>query len=411
VLGRKGYKVDIYEERKDLGGACNLIPEYRLDRNMLNKDTEFISELGDITINTERGVEDISELYEKGEKGEKGYDGIIVAAGLWSPILPGAENEEKVLNSLDYLESPGQYELSGRVAIIGGGAVALDCATTAKAKGAKEVEMFALETVSELPLTPREREEILEYDIEVSGRTKVKKINMSGDTVPTIKVELKGDVFNLADLEELKTSSQSRNDIDHVIVAVGNRAKLPIFSDEELSGKQISDKNVILAGDCDNGPTTVVEAVASGKNAALKLDSDIFSDNVSGKASGNAIEVKDPTRTVSALDGYIKTPVSLETDFFGRKIDTPFLLSAAPPSDGYEQMKKAYEAGWSGGVLKTSFASGPIHIPGEYMHAFNDTTYGNCDNVSGHLLDRVCGEIKKDGRQTQNGLRKQGQWG
>ena len=45
--------------------------------------------------------------------------------------------------------------------------------------------------------------------------------------------------------------------------------------------------------------------------------------------------------------------------------------------------------------MKTAFDNVPIHIPGEYMHAFDAHTYGNCDNVSGHPLDRVCGEIDR----------------
>lgn len=56
-------------------------------------------------------------------------------------------------------------------------------------------------------------------------------------------------------------------------------------------------------------------------------------------------------------------------------------------------MKQAYAAGWSGGIMKTAFDNVPIHIPGEYMHAFAADTYGNCDNVSGHSLDRVCREV------------------
>jgi dihydropyrimidine dehydrogenase (NAD+) subunit PreA len=71
------------------------------------------------------------------------------------------------------------------------------------------------------------------------------------------------------------------------------------------------------------------------------------------------------------------------------------LLSAAPPSDGYKQMKKAYEAGWAGGIMKTAFDNVPIHIPAEYMFAFSNSTYANCDNVSGHPLSRVCREIER----------------
>jgi len=45
--------------------------------------------------------------------------------------------------------------------------------------------------------------------------------------------------------------------------------------------------------------------------------------------------------------------------------------------------------------MKTSFDNVPIHIPGEYMVKFTDRTFANCDNVSGHSLDRVCKEIGK----------------
>jgi dihydropyrimidine dehydrogenase (NAD+) subunit PreA len=58
-------------------------------------------------------------------------------------------------------------------------------------------------------------------------------------------------------------------------------------------------------------------------------------------------------------------------------------------------MKLAYEAGWSGGIMKTAFDNVSIHIPADYMHVFDGRTYGNCDNVSGHSLSRVCREIEK----------------
>jgi len=71
------------------------------------------------------------------------------------------------------------------------------------------------------------------------------------------------------------------------------------------------------------------------------------------------------------------------------------LISASPSSDGMDQMVKAYESGWAGGVMKTAFDNVPIHIPGEYMFAFSPYTYANSDNVSGHPLDRVCREVEQ----------------
>ena len=85
----------------------------------------------------------------------------------------------------------------------------------------------------------------------------------------------------------------------------------------------------------------------------------------------------------AVLPGSAAAPCRSKPISSAASILSPFLLSAAPPSDGYEQMKKAYEAGWAGGVMKTAFDGVPIHIPSEYMFAFTQSTYANCDNVSG----------------------------
>jgi dihydropyrimidine dehydrogenase (NAD+) subunit PreA len=144
---------------------------------------------------------------------------------------------------------------------------------------------------------------------------------------------------------------------------------------------------VFFAGDAANGPTTVVEAVAAGKNAALAVQAFL--------AGTDAPAVDKPVKSFAILHGFDPLPVPLACEFFGRPILSPFLLSAAPPTDGYEQMRRAYAAGWAGGVIKTAFDGVPIHIPARYMFAFSPSTYANCDNVSGHPLDRVCQEIER----------------
>jgi len=299
---------------------------------------------------------------------------------LWQPVLPGIKGEEKAITMVDYLSNPKKYKFTGKVAVIGGGATAVDCAVTAKKRGAKSVEMFALETLAEMPLTEKEKQELFENGIEVSGRTTVLSINVKKGKIlnlKTAKVKLVGKKFSLKDIKVIKGCEQIRSDISHVIISIGTRVR----------GNFKKQKGVFFAGDCINGPTTVVEAVASGKNTAEEVSAFVFNEAKP--------KIKKKTKSSVVLPGYVHVPVDLSAEFFGRKIETPFLLSAAPPSDGYEQMKKAYENGWSGGVMKTTFAKGPIHIPSEYMHVFNDTTYGNCDNVSGHLLDRVEKEVEK----------------
>ena len=67
-------------------------------------------------------------------------------------------------------------------------------------------------------------------------------------------------------------------------------------------------------------------------------------------------------------------------------------------------MKRAFQAGWAGGIMKTAFDGVPIHIPGEYMFAFDRSTYANCDNVSGHPLERVCREVEQLRREFDDRL-------
>jgi NADPH-dependent glutamate synthase beta subunit-like oxidoreductase/dihydroorotate dehydrogenase/Pyruvate/2-oxoacid:ferredoxin oxidoreductase delta subunit len=375
VLAQLGFKVDIFEKENKAGGACNWIPAFRLDRDMLDRDLAFAVSLGNITVHLKKEVRDPEALLKKG------FDAVLVAAGLTEPIRLGLKNEELAVAGLDYLKNAGKYKLPGRVAVVGGGAVAVDCAMIAKANGAAAVELIALESIGEMPLTPKEMNELLKNHIEISGRTKVKAFIKKNNRIAgleTMKVMLpQGVKFNLKDIKDIPGSLQTRKDVDAVIIAIGSRA------DVRKSGNPA----VFYAGDCVNGPTTVVEAVAAGKNAALEIEA--FLQRAGKPVIGSRV------KSFAVLRGYAAAPVSLACDFFGREISTPFLLSAAPPSDGFEQMKKAYEAGWSGGIMKTAFANVPIHIPGEYMHAFNGSTYGNCDNVSGHSLDRVCREVDR----------------
>jgi len=376
VLARKGYSIEIFEKEKRAGGACNLIPKSRLPQYVLERDINFILSLGDIKINYKTEIKNPTDLLNKN------FDAVLIAVGLQKPISLGIKNENLCWYGLSFLKEPSKYDVKNKnVAIIGGGAVATDCAVVCKQKKAKRVIMFALEKLNEMPLSQREKDEIFKYGIEIEGRTRVAEILAEKNKIiglKTVKVDLKGKKFNLKDIVDIPGSILTRKDIDIVIIAIGAKSDF----------QKIKHPKIFYAGDFLTGPSTVVEAVASGKNTAEKLSSSLENRNLE-------YEILNEKKSFVIIKGYKHIPISLETDFFGRKISTPFLLSAAPPSDGYDQMKKAYEAGWSGGIMKTSFDNVPIHIPSEYMFVFNKETYANCDNVSGHQLDRVCKEVEK----------------
>ena len=374
-LAQMGYAIDIFESRGRLGGMMNLMPDHRLNKQVVETDIDFILSLGEINVKTGSNVENPKELLTQG------YHAVCIAAGLWKPISLGIENENLAIKMVDLLVNPKMYSFDGRVAVIGGGATAVDCAVTVLERGARHVELFMLEKLSEMPLTARERKELLDYDIEVNGRIRLSRIKKDGQSISgieTIKVQLPEDKsFSPSNVFDLPGTTSARNEINAIVVAIGMRSYLPL---DQTDG-------VFYAGDILTGPTTVVEAVASGKNTAVEIDAYL-------KSQKKPL-FENVRKSYYALPGFQSLPVSLTTDFFGHPIRSPYLLSAAPPTDGLEQMIKAYEAGWAGGVMKTAFDNVPIHIPGEYMFTFNPYTYGNADNVSGHTLDRVCREVEQ----------------
>jgi dihydropyrimidine dehydrogenase (NAD+) subunit PreA len=370
-----GYAVDLYEERDRLGGTMALIPQHRLDPRVVETDIDFVLSLGKISVKLGYRVEDPKQLLKQG------YGAVCAAAGLWQPIRLGIENEDLAITMPDLLSRPHAYRFDGRVAVVGGGATALDCAVTARERGADAVELFMLEKLSEMPLTAKERQELLDFDIEVTGRVRVMRIRKEDQRVAgidTLRVELPaGKAFHPSNVVDVAGTGGVRSDIRAVIVAIGMRSRLA----------RDAAPGIFYAGDMATGPKTVVEAAASGKNAALQIDAFLKSEREPA--------FKKATKSYFTLPGFNPVPTSLATDFFGRTIRSPYLLSASPATDGLAAMTKAYEAGWAGGVLKTAFDNVPIHIPSEYMFTFGPGTYGNCDNVSGHPLDRVCREVEQ----------------
>ena len=219
-----GYVVEILEATDRLGGMINLIPDHRLDKKVVETDIQFLLITGKNQSKNGNQSEDPKELLNKG------YEAVCVTTGLWKPIELGIENEDLAITMVDLLAKPQTHKFDGSVAVIGGGATAIDCAITAKQCGAKNVELFMLEKLSEMPLTAKERKEFLDFDIEVNGRIRVSKIIKNGKAisgVETIKVELpEGKIFSPANVRDVPKSERMRTGFSAVVVAIGMRSEL-----------------------------------------------------------------------------------------------------------------------------------------------------------------------------------------
>jgi len=362
TLAQLGYKVDVFEKDKRAGGACNLIPDARFPKEVLKTEIEWVKKLGDIRIKTSAAVKDPATLTKK-------YDSVIVTAGVEEQLKLGIEGEGLGVEGLEYLRSAAKYKVKGKnVAVIGGGAVAADCAMIALKNGGARAEIFTRKNIGDIQLPEHELRDIIKAGININGRSRITGI-LKGGGIKIVRLDDK--------CRDIPGTEQVRTDVQFTVLAIKN---MPVFTDK-------AQKGVFLAGDCRNGAATVVEGTASAKNAALEAHA-----YMQGK---EAPVIPDNKKSHVLLAGRDLRPVDLSTDFFGRKLKSPFLISASPHSDGYEQVKAAYEAGWPGVVMKTAFDGLHIHIPSEYMVTFNESTYGNSDNVSGHPLDRVCKEVAR----------------
>jgi len=363
ALAQLGYKVDVFEKDKKAGGACNLIPDSRFPKAVLRTDTEFVKTLGEITIKTGAAVKEPADLRKK-------YGAVIVSAGVEKQIKLNIENENLGVEGLEFLRAPLKYKVKGKnIAVIGGGAVAADCAVRALELGAAKAEIFTRKNIGDIQLPEHELRSILKAGININAKSRITAILKDGKGMRLIRLNDKAN--------DIPGTEQVRTDIQLAVLAIKN---IPVFEDK-------GQKGIFLAGDCRNGAATVVEGAASGKNAAMRAHAFMQGKKIP--------EIENELKSAVTLAGRNMLPVSLETDFFGRKLRSPFIISASPHSDGYEQVKLAYEAGWPGVVMKTAFDGLHIHIPSEYMVTFNDSTYGNSDNVSGHPLDRVCREVAR----------------
>jgi len=375
VLAQRGYGVTVFDRRRRLGGMMNLIPGFRLPKGVVRTDVDFVRGLGAIEFKRGADITDAAALLGR-------FDAVIVSAGLGRPMQLGVPGEEHAISWQPFLEQRGEHSVAGkRVAIIGGGAVAADCATTAARRGAASVELIYRRRLRDMPVTSYERRMLLEHGVEISTCMRPVAVVHAGGRVRGLRLVRQALPRGKAARPENFVVSAGESVVfrgfDVVISAIGNRPSLPTPAA----------RGIFYAGDLVLGSSTVVESVATGKNAAIEADAFLRGEP--------ALRIASRAKSRVLLSGASSHPVPLDADFFGRRILSPLLLSAAPHTDGYAQMRAAYARGWAGGVMKTAFDSVAVHIPGEYMFVLGRTTYGNCDNVSGHPLDRVCREVER----------------
>jgi len=288
-LARLGYKVTILEKSARAGGLNRGgIPDWVLPQDILDKEIARLVEIG-ITIKTNTEVgKDVSW-----DDLRKSYDGVVLAVGLIEPNSIRAEGEDKsgVHYGLPFLRSIGMGEWKGtlgaRVAVIGGGNTAIDCAREAFRQGAQEVTMITVEgSASEMPCVPEDLHDMKEEGVDlVHGRACAAVLgNGKVEALQLYPARFSGAV-NASPITVDKHAKPEKFVADSVIIAVGQHASLAWLPKEFKNERgtiaadafgRLGNTNVFAAGDIvqmgSGQPLMVVNAVGDGKRTAFNLD-------------------------------------------------------------------------------------------------------------------------------------------
>ncbi|MCK9364207.1 MAG: NAD(P)-binding protein [Syntrophales bacterium] len=287
-LAIEGYDIEVFEALPVAGGWLAVgIPEYRLPKNIFNAEIRIIEDLGvKIKLNTRVGIDvTLAEL-------KNNHDAVFIGCGshISSKLdIPG-EDLEGVIHGIDYLKRVNLGDkifLGNRVAVVGGGNVAMDAVRTAIRTGSREVFILYRRTRDEMPAAPDEIEEALEEGIRMEFlAAPVRIIGNNGrvTAVECLRMELgEPDASGRRRPVPIK-GSEFTIEVDAVVPAIGQANELSFISKE--SGITINKWNnidadavtfatsvpgIFAGGDVTTGPATAVKAINAGKQAAISI--------------------------------------------------------------------------------------------------------------------------------------------
>ncbi|TDA70010.1 MAG: FAD-dependent oxidoreductase [Clostridia bacterium] len=287
-LARRGYRVTIFEALPVAGGMLAVgIPSYRLPRDILALEIRLIEDMGvEIRLNTRVGKDiSFSELTSK-------YKAVFVAPGLHESSEMGVAGEKEgyagFIPGVQFLRQANLGRPTGmgrRVAVVGGGNVAMDCARVAWRLGAEEVYLIYRRSRAEMPanaveVDEAEREGIQYHFLANPTRMLAEDGRVTG--VECIRMELGEPDASGRRSPVPVAGSEFVMEVDTLIPAIGQVADLGFLEGVQTTRRntiqvdpltlQTNIPGVFAGGDAVHGARTVIEAIATGNRAAISID-------------------------------------------------------------------------------------------------------------------------------------------
>ncbi|WIV13364.1 molybdopterin-dependent oxidoreductase [Proteiniborus sp. MB09-C3] len=343
-LAADGHDVTIYEAMPKLGGMLRYgIPQYRLPKEILDKEIQLIEQMGVKMITNIRVGKDITLDHIR-----ENNDAVFVSIGAWKSTklnCPGEELEGSI-GGIDFLAKVVTNEpvlLGERVAVVGGGNTAMDACRTAVRLGAKEVYNIYRRTKEEMPAEEIEIKEAEEEGVTFKFLVSPIEIIGEDDKVKSIRLQK-------MELGEPDSSGRRRPipikgeeeilEVDTVIGAIGQYVDASGLEGMELTkkGTILADENsfltnlpgVFAGGDATNkGPSIAIAAIGEAKRAA---------EVISSYLEGEMIPYKKPY--------YVERHDLTPEDFKEREKQyrSPMShLSAAERKDNFNEVMKGFD--------------------------------------------------------------------
>jgi len=281
-LAKLGHAITVFEALPQTGGMMRVgIPAYRLPREILDAEIDEIRTAG-VEIKVNSRVESPDTLFQQG------FDAIFIGIGDHKGTKMGAEGEDLpgVLDGVDFLRAValGQpLKIGEKIAVIGGGNSAIDCARVAWRIGAKDVTIVYRRTRKEMPAAPEEVEAAIHEGIKVVFLAAPNKITQKDGklAMECIKMRL-GDPDASGRRSPVRIpGSEYVIEYDNIIAGIGQTSDIPAGFDVTLNRANIkandktletSKKDVFAGGDIVTGPASVISAIAQGRIAAASID-------------------------------------------------------------------------------------------------------------------------------------------
>jgi NADPH-dependent glutamate synthase beta subunit-like oxidoreductase/NAD-dependent dihydropyrimidine dehydrogenase PreA subunit len=281
-LALKGYPVTVFEKEQQLGGMMTLgIPSFRLEKDVINAEIDVLRSLG---VEFRTGVEVGRDVTLEGLRAD-GYKAFYLAIGASQGAKLNIPGEELagVSTGIDFLRSVNRgdaEELGGKVAVIGGGNVAMDVARAAVRLGA-EVTVYYRRGEDEMPADRDEVEEAKEEGVsfrflcapvEITGEGGVSALRLEKMALGEPDAKGRRSVKGTGEYETVPVTavlSATGQKVDLGAIGVPAGKKGTVEADAQTCQTKIAD--VFAGGDVVTGPQFVVDAIAAGKEAAVSI--------------------------------------------------------------------------------------------------------------------------------------------